>query len=361
MSEPVLPKVVAGRWQTWWYDSAKKQRWKSFGPATKVRRAEAMRLYHDWLIQDFYVNETTSDPSGTKTVAWLIAMYLDHADSYYRRRDGSPTGEATNLKHATGHLLDAYRDRPAQTIGIKELKQVRQKMIASGMSRKVINQRINKIRGMYRWSAEDDLLPDGEWMKQGFLKPLKAGRSDAVESQPVRPVPQSHIDAVLAAIKEPLATMIRLQLLTGMRVTETCIMRTEDVDVANDIWWYTPEWHKSEHRGRVRSVALGPKAQSLVKPRMRGFGYLFKPTHHAAKNPRYSANAYLLGIYRACRRADVPRWSPGQLRHNYAESVRRRFGLDAVAATLGHADIETSQIYATLDRDKAAMVAREVG
>jgi integrase len=360
MSEPLIPKVVAGRWQTWWYDSAKKQRWKSFGNAKKVSRAEAMKKYRDWLIKDFYANESVSDPSGSMTVTALVARYLKHADTYYRRPDGTPTGEATNLRHATQHLLAAYPDRQAHAIGIHELKQVRQKMVAAKMSRRVINQRINKTRAMYRWAAEEGILPDGEWMKQPFLKPLKMGRSDAVEGEPVKPVPQAHIDATLGEVHEPIATMIRLQMLTGMRVTETCIMRGQDIDRMAEVWWYTPQWHKSAHRGRERAIALGPQAQVLIAPHD-GFGYLFVPTHHAAKQPRYNSNSYLRAIYRACDRLELPRWSPGQLRHNYAESVRRRFGLDAVAATLGHADIETSQIYATLDRDKAAMVAKEVG
>lgn len=360
MSEPVLPKVVAGRWQTWWYDSAGKQRWKSFGSAKKVSRTEAMKAYRKWLIDEYHAKESVSDPSGSLTVTALVGRYLKHADAYYRRPDETPTGEATNIRHATGHLLEAYPDRQAHAIGIPELKQVRQKMIVKGLSRKVINQRINKMRAMYRWAAEEDMLPDGEWMKQPFLKPLKIGRSEAAETEPVKPVPQPHIDKVLGTIKEPLATMIRLQLLTGMRVTEVCIMRGEDIQRGGDVWWYAPQWHKSEHRGRERHIALGPKAQELLAAYDK-FGYLFVPTHHSAKRPRYNSNSYLLGIYRACDRAKIPRWSPGQLRHNHAESVRRQFGLDAAAAMLGHADVETTKIYATLDREKAAMVAKEVG
>jgi site-specific recombinase XerD len=57
----------------------------------------------------------------------------------------------------------------------------------------------------------------------------------------------------------------------------------------------------------------------------------------------------------------VPAWAPNQLRHAHAALVRRVYGLDHVQATLGHASVLTSQIYATRRDELAAEVAFRLG
>jgi integrase len=54
-------------------------------------------------------------------------------------------------------------------------------------------------------------------------------------------------------------------------------------------------------------------------------------------------------------------FTPGQLRHAFATAVRKRFGLDAAQASLGHAKADTTTLYAELDLRKAVEVAREIG
>jgi len=49
------------------------------------------------------------------------------------------------------------------------------------------------------------------------------------------------------------------------------------------------------------------------------------------------------------------------LRHSTGTEVRNKFGLDAAQAYLGHANASTTEIYAELDFEKAAKVAREIG
>jgi integrase len=57
----------------------------------------------------------------------------------------------------------------------------------------------------------------------------------------------------------------------------------------------------------------------------------------------------------------VPIWSPGQLRHNAATEARRRFGLEAAAALLGHELVETTQIYSDTRLALAKEVAAKIG
>jgi site-specific recombinase XerD len=61
---------------------------------------------------------------------------------------------------------------------------------------------------------------------------------------------------------------------------------------------------------------------------------------------------------RAWRRAH--RWRPNQLRHTRA-TVLRRHGLDVAKTILGHAKVETTQVYAEKDFHAAVEVVSRIG
>ena len=54
-------------------------------------------------------------------------------------------------------------------------------------------------------------------------------------------------------------------------------------------------------------------------------------------------------------------WAPNRLRHAYATTVRRGFGLDAAQAALGHARADVTQVYAELDLHRVTEVAAKIG
>src|SRR5436305_508691 len=95
---------------------------------------------------------------------------------------------------------------------------------------------------------------------------LRISDNEARESEPVKPVGKAFIEAVLPFLSEHVRTMVRLELLTGMRPGEVCTICGRDLDTAGKVWLYTPVQHKNRHRGMKRIIYLGPLAQELVKP-----------------------------------------------------------------------------------------------
>jgi integrase len=85
------------------------------------------------------------------------------------------------------------------------------------------------------------------------------------------------------------------------------------------------------------------------------------------KNPQrvpsaqYRRHAYTSAIAKACRKAKVPHCHPNQIRHTHATEVRRRLGLEAAQAALGHARADVTQVYAERDLALASRVANEMG
>jgi integrase len=92
------------------------------------------------------------------------------------------------------------------------------------------------------------------------------GRTEAPEGEPVRPVPEEHVAAVLPHLFRQVKAMVELQTLTGMRPGEVCVMRTCDVDRSGRLWTYKPGSHKTAYRSHERTVYIGPKAQRVLEP-----------------------------------------------------------------------------------------------
>ena len=229
-----------------------------------------------------------------------------------------------------------------------------------GLCRKTINQRIDRIRRVFRWGAENELVPAAVSQALATVRGLQAGRTAARESAPVKPAPRQHVEAVVAVLTDPVRAMVELQLLTGMRPGEVIAMRMADLDMAGEVWVYRPVQHKTAWRGHEREILLGPKAQEVLR-RVLGkglrVGCLFRPR----KRPGYTRDVYGNAVIRACERAGVPRFRPNQIRHLVATEVRKTFGLEAAQVALGHKRADITQVYAERDREKGVEVARKIG
>ena len=88
-----------------------------------------------------------------------------------------------------------------------------------------------------------------------------------------------------------------------------------------------------------------------------------KPKARPKRKPReyYDCGTYGRAIKRACEKAAVPCWHPHQLRHNAATHLRKEYGIEAARVVLGHRSALVTEIYAEIDRTKAAEVMERVG
>lgn len=338
---------------------------------------------------------TTTVAAGASvfTVREVCDRYAAYAKGYYVKA-GKVTAEAGMVATACGHASALFGDQPAESFGPLALKAVRDRIVAAGRARTTVNGSINRVRRAFRWAAGEELISASVPMALATVPGLRAGRTIARETSPVLPVADDAVEATLAELPVVVADMARLQRLTGMRPGEVCDLRPRDLDRTEDVWTYRPESHKTQHHGRKRVIFLGPKGQAVLlrylarDPETR----CFRPCDSEAKRraeihaervtplscgnrpgtnvrsspvfqpgTRYSVSSYRQAIRRACKRADVPRWSPNQLRHAAATEVRARFGLEAAQVTLGHATARTSEIYAEKNLAAGAAVAKAIG
>ena len=236
---------------------------------------------------------------------------------------------------------------------------------------------------------------------------LKRGRTRAKESKPVKPVDEQHVYATLAHTTPVVAAMIELQLLTGMRPGEMCLVRPCDLDRSGPVWHYYPEKHKNAYRSIERVVAIGPRGQELLTPFLLRpeDAYCFSPTEsekmrrqkltEQRKTPlccgnrigtnrratpkqtagdKYDSTNYRNAVRYATTAArkvirkgggdpdkELPYWTPYQLRHTAATKVRKEMGYECAGATLGHTNMSATAIYAERNQGLADEAARRFG
>jgi integrase len=283
-------------------------------------------------------------PGGGRTevsVNVLLLAFLDHAEQHYRRADGTQTHEVDEYKLVIRFVRELYGETPAADFGPLALKAVRQTFIDSGWCRSLVNQRVGRVRRVFKWGASEELLSVAVHQALATVQGLQRGRSSVRESAPVEPVADAVVDAVLPFLNRHVRGLIEFQRLTGCRPGEACAVRRCDIDTGGPTWLYKPADHKTAWKGKVRTIAIGPKAQVVL----RGFftpdisDYLFSPiraveefragrsanrktprhpSHMArnakkrVKNPkrppavRYDVNSYGQAIDRGCDRAFPP-------------------------------------------------------
>ncbi|NQT19264.1 MAG: tyrosine-type recombinase/integrase, partial [Planctomycetes bacterium] len=351
-------------------------------------KAEYQRVVGEWLANGRRLPTANGrGPCADLTVDELIAAYWLHARSYYVK-DGNPSSEISCIRQALRPLKRLYGHTETSQFGPLALKAVRNVMIQSGWCRKMINDNVGRIKRVFKWGVENELVPPSVFHGLQAVVGLRRGRSEAHETEPVRPVPDAHVDAIKPFVSRQVWAMIELQRLTGMRAGEVVIMCGRDLDVTGDLWFYRPSTHKTAHHGHERLVDLGPRAQAIIRPFLKAdfAAYLFSPADAAAecnaerrrrrqtpmtpsqarrkrrRNPKrkpgdhYTTASYGRAIGAACKRGGVPHWTTHQLRHSFATRIRKQYGLETARAMLGHRSIVVTEIYAELDRTKVARV-----
>jgi integrase len=355
----------------------------------------ASRAEYDRVISEWIAAGRPNEPvnSFAITVVELCLAFWEYAKQQYTI-DGKLTGEVHPLKSVIKLLRTKYGPTRVSEFGPLSLKSLRDGMIELGWSRKTINQQINRIRRIFRWGVSEELVPPSVIQALDTVAGLRAGKSKAKELPPVEPVDDALVDATLNYLPPIVADMVRLQRLSGARPGEICTLRPSDIEQGEGVWLYRPGRHKTQHRGKSRIIAIGPRGQEILKPYLSRSPeqFCFSPMeseekrraerHEKRQTPlkygnspgknlrakpkrqpgtRYNVNSYRQAVHRACTAAKLKPWNPHQLRHTAATEIRKKFGLEAAQVTLGHATADVTQIYAERDLARAVEIMKQVG
>lgn len=407
-SRPVLPREFShnGRkeWGTYWFDDAKKRRWKYFGECSaKIARARFAAFVQDWDRHEHVRNPEST--LATYTRQQLAVDYLEYAKRTFTK-NGKPTTHVWEVAYAMQALIDHGGQLGASSLNSPELAKLRDLMVKGeragveyARSIRTVNGRLSAIKAAYGWAREQGLVTAECLLDVRSVRGLTSRCPDAAPTEPVRPIDEHYVAITKEYAPKVVADMIELQWLTGMRPGEVCAMRPCEIDRSGDVWVYSPPGHKMAHKQQPRFICFGSRAQALLVSYLESrppaaFVFSAKVAHaqrleakrlarktklwpsHTSRdiaNPTgrladfYTQSTYRKAVKYACEKAiaagvdGLPIWTPNQLRHSWATRVRATFGIEAAGAGLGHSSLDTTLIYAEQSLETARRVARKVG
>lgn len=272
-------------------------------------------------------------------VVELIDRYIDFARDYYRGNDGKTNTEFYNVRIAARILRSLYGHTNAADFGPLALRAVREKMIEKGWCRRNINHNVGRIKRLFRWATENELVPGTVYHALQAVAGLKRGRTQARESAAVRPAKLELVQAVKPYVSRPVWAMIELQLYTGARGGEICIMRPCDIDRTGKVWLYQPDKHKTTHYGYERTIYIGPRAQQILSPFLLRApeAYCFSPKEAmndlrqeaslARTTPMSYGNRPGTNRKTTPKKSPKDRYTPGSYAHAIKYALKRAFPL----------------------------------
>lgn len=308
-----VPHSASGRARLVWYDRTGIRRQKllpgPFGSPESLAAKARLEL------------ELATAPTRTSTVENNITLneallaYLQHAEQHYRGPDGKPTSKLCEVKIVVRALRELYGDTPAAGFSPLKLKAVRQVWLTARNVRTEINRRVGMVKRVFKWAVSEELVPASVYQAIATVAGLQRGRTEAKESEPVEPVDDATVDATLPFLNRHVRGLVEFQRLTGCRPGEACAVRRCDIDIGGAVWLYKPVYHKTAWKGKTRTIAIGPRAQALLRefftPHVND--YLFSPARAVEE----------LNAERAAKRK-TPKY-PSHIQHN----ARRRKGTDS--------------------------------
>jgi len=241
---------------------------------------ETTQRYHQFVAEYLANAGQPAVEPGAITLKELVARFWIHAEQYYVDAKGNPSTELGAFWYALKPLIDLFAEMPVSEFGPRALKSVRQRMIEYDWCRGYINKQVVRIKGVFRWGAENELIPGPVYHALQAVTGLKKGRCGARENPPVKPVPRERIDAIEPFVSRQVWAIVQLQLLTGARAGELVGLRRGDIDTTGEIWTCQLDEHKTAYHDHQRVLYFGPEAKKVLQP------FLLRPDEAYLFSPR---------------------------------------------------------------------------
>lgn len=256
---------------------------------------------------------------------WRLAKdFLVWARTHYQ-----VSNEAESLAFAIKPLVELFGELPAADFSPKKLKAYRAHLEAQGKTRQGVNKKCNLVKRVFRWGAEEELIPVTVHQALRVVSPLRKGHTAAPESVRKGLVDEETVKATLPHLPRQVAALVELGLHCGARPSELCRITTGAIDRTDaEVWFFVPVTHKTASRGKVRQIPLGPKCIEILKPFLRDDepdAFLFSPKERMEE---------LRQEMRASRQTKV---QPSQLDRSKAEPEKKprdRYDTDSLIGAI---------------------------
>ncbi|OHB53154.1 MAG: hypothetical protein A2Y12_09385 [Planctomycetes bacterium GWF2_42_9] len=355
------------------------------------------------------VNKCANVGKFDGTIASLVQFYMAHIHASFPNDSGEPKDFERAYKYlVTYHGNERVIDLTPQKLKAlrksiaTETRKTKNKEVPIVRSITTINRWVRRICRAFTWGISEGYAPAHIAYALESLEPLnktnKIAGAEVKDPMKVKPVDPKHVEVILPYVGPVVADMLRLQLITGMRSNEICILRPADIVKREDYWIYYPTKFKNttHDQNYVREVIFGKLAQALLIPYLlrNHEDFCFKPEEsekkrraliHAKRetpmnkgnkpgvrcvaqeySPCYNAASYYKAVQRGIEAArkdghSVPDWHPHQIRHAVTDKISAQVGEFKAKAALGHKTLDATLIYRQMERENAIEIAKRLG
>ena len=356
---------------------------------------ETKSKYQVWLAE--YLSATTQPESqssedataaGEPMLADLVTAFMQWADGYYRNpKTNLPTSQHHVLRSAirelkpwveSGMLCKDFKTKDLLAVRAaivnRDIMPQSKFTIKKKLSISSVNILICKIRLCFKKGVEFGLVPVEVFQALLCVQNLNWRTAPTLRNPaPIKPAETNSIEKIQSYLKPVYQVMMKVHTTYGMRVKELVQMRWSEITPEkNDptLYCYQPATHKNSHRGQERKIYIHTDLIAAMKSIRKkvwekdlvwcscGKGI------NAGYHGQMTTAAYYLAIKGAIRRfnrdnkTQIERFTPLQIRHLVATEIRATDGIEAAAAQLGHARLNTAEIYAEQSFTKTKERAR---
>jgi integrase len=312
-------------------------------------------------------------PARSIALRELMELFLQ----YHPKLDKS---DAYGVKQSFDILLGMFPDDQPKpdtaTFKVGYLIKFQKHLIEKGYARTQINRLVGLVKRVFSWGGKPrfdletyDKLP--AIVSSSFIADMKAIeiiKDEGKENPKRKDVPEHIVTAVFPFVSETIADMLRIQLLTGMRPKEVCMMRNCNIKRTkeefaeygylydSEVWIYVLSKHKTEKYIGVKAVPLGIEEQEILSK------YIIddeSPIFKNSQKKEFSRAEYGRKIKKAIEKNNLKKFIPYQIRHTVITKVSLDHNRDMARAIAGHTTEKMTARYDHSDFKKALYVAKE--
>ncbi|MCB9868197.1 MAG: tyrosine-type recombinase/integrase, partial [Phycisphaerales bacterium] len=244
------------------------------------------------------------------------------------------------------------------------------------LTRGGINRQTTIVLAALRWAKARNHMPAAAYASCASMERLKRGETGnrPERGRARRAVSLQDVERVAACAHPHVAAMLRVQALTGMRPGEVRTMRWQDIDKAAVVvdgvamWTYRVAGAKTEHHGHSTTYPLPPAVQKILEamPPVLPSAHIFRADREDFRGgrrprPHWERDSYRSEVAAACRKANVPYFSPHEVRHGAITRAAELHGVLAAQRLANHSNPQTTARYLHADDQAAYKVAAAIG
>ncbi len=328
------------------------------GSSAGLSKSQAERLLRDVrarVEEESPQPEEEPGPSAQRTLSAVGEEHLRHLVEVVGRKRATVQDYRIYLRR---HLVPFFGDVVLDEVTPRDIEAFMRRQRDRGLAASTISNHVNYLHAIYAYAVKRSLATRNP--VQAADKP-RAPRTDP----DVHFLSVEEVEALLRAVPDDYLgftdrTLYLTAAMTGMRQGELVALRWRDVDWSAGVIRVRKNHTRGEEgtpksRRSARSVPMADRVATELERHFSGSAYghdddrVFRHPHSG--NP-YDASRIRTRFYEALGRASVRRIKFHDLRHTFATRMAGAGApLRAIQEWLGHADIQTTMIYADYPPD----------